>query len=206
MVSSDLYFLLMKPTSFWYQKQGSYFLTQYLLKFEGFRFVYTFFDNLLFTFLLLWNQVIAASQAYIRLLIAKSRRLPVFWWTWLFPFSLFVSPQQSHWGPSPFLRDVGQVSSLSATVRKGLVWVGDKEGTQAVGSPPSASRGRAAYPLGLDLSFSSFFPPPVTIDSPQDQDDKDHPRKCDTKSLTPKLGNATTTPVSPPRTGTPKTT
>ncbi len=119
-------------------------------------------------------------------------------------FSLFVSPQQSHWGPSPFLRDVGQVSSLSATVRKGLAWVGDKEGTQAVRSPPSASRGRAAYPLGLDLSFSSFFPPPVTIYSPQDQDDKDHPRKRDTKSLTPKLGNATTTPGSPPRRGLPR--
>jgi len=49
LVSSDLYFLLMKLTSFWYQQKGTFYLTHYMLKFVAFGLVYKFFDNLLFT-------------------------------------------------------------------------------------------------------------------------------------------------------------
>jgi len=86
---SDLYFLLMKPTSFWYQHQGNYFLTRYLLKFEVFGFVYTFFDNLPFTFLLLSNQ---DSLVIDRILRGKC-------------FHLFHIPH-----PAPFLQPPPQIS------------------------------------------------------------------------------------------------
>ena len=51
-VSSDLYYLPMKPLSFWYQWEGTFSLTRYMLKFEVSGFPYKLFNNLPFTFLL----------------------------------------------------------------------------------------------------------------------------------------------------------
>jgi hypothetical protein len=39
------------------------------------------------------------------------------------------------------------------------------------------------YPLGLNFFFFSFFQPTVTIDSPQDQGDKDHPTSNATRKV-----------------------
>ena len=49
-VLSDLYYLLAKLPSFWYQKQGTFFLTWSMLKFELLRYVHKFLNNLLFSF------------------------------------------------------------------------------------------------------------------------------------------------------------
>ena len=50
LVSSDLYYLPMISPSFWYQQQGTFFLTWYLLKYWLLRDMYKFFNDLPFTF------------------------------------------------------------------------------------------------------------------------------------------------------------
>ena len=63
-VSSDLYYLLVKLPSFWYQKQGTFFLTWPMLEFELLRDVHKFFNNLQFSFYSLSSWELRLSHGF----------------------------------------------------------------------------------------------------------------------------------------------
>ena len=78
-VSSDLYYLLAKLPSFWYQKQDAFFLTWSMLKFELLRDVHKFFNNLQFSFYSLssWEpKSLRLSYRFQNSLLPRSCALP----------------------------------------------------------------------------------------------------------------------------------